>query len=224
MAEKQSMPPLGDYPFFEVLSALRKSIKLDLPEEAIYWLTVLLEYGGRQGPKTAARQLWVVACEDVDDPAIVQRAFAVFQMTGQVPETDALYFLTAAMCRAQKWWQTPEGQLVDHWWAKALGDLKRAPKPIPVYALDRHTRRGWERFRSGRGFDDRFSGTDVGRAKTLWLFTRHGRLHPDDQVGPEFRAFWEDRRELQAMGERGVDEPPEFPPPPCLLNEDGAAT
>lgn len=222
MAEKETAPPLGPYPYFEVLSALRKSIKLDQPEDAIYWLNVLLEYGGRQGSKSAARQLWIVAAEDIDDPSIVLRAFAVFEMTGQVTETDHLFFLVAAMCGARKWWESPEGQLVDHWWAKAIGDLKTNPKPIPTYALDRHTRRGWDRFRSGQGFDDRFSGTDVGRMKTLWLWTRHGRLHPDDQVGAEFRSFWEDRRELQAMGERGVDEPREFPPPPCLFDDEGA--
>jgi len=204
-----------------VLSALRKSIKLDQPEDAIYWLNVLLEFGGRTAPKTAARQLWIMAAEDIDDPAIVLRCFAVFEMTGQVAETDHLFFLVASMCTARKWWQTPEGQLVDHWWAKAIGDLKCDPKPIPAYALDKHTRRGWERFRSGLGFDDRFSGTDVGRMKTLWLWTRNGRLSAEDQVGREFFDFWENRRELQGLGDREVDEPRKNPPPPCLFDVDG---
>jgi hypothetical protein len=219
------VPPLGPYDQFEVLSAFRKSVKLDRPEEAIYWLTVLLEFGGKPATKTAAKQLWIMAAEDVDDPQIVLRAFAVHQMTGTVPETDHLYFLTAAMCKARKWWEWPDGQLVDHWWAKALGDLRRDPRPVPPYALDRHTRRGWQRMRSGQGFDDRFSGSEVGRMKTLWLYLRHGRLDPDAQVDEEaFRAFWQQRRDLSAMGPRDVDEPSEYPPPACLGDPDEEAT
>ncbi len=216
------VPNLGPYDSFEVLSAFRKSVKLDRPEEAIYWLTVLLEFGGKSAPKTAAKQLWIMAAEDVDDPALVLRAFAVYSMAGAVPETDHLYFLTAAMCKARKWWEWPDGQLVDFWWSKALGDLKRGPREIPSYALDRHTRRGWARHRSGLGFDDRFSGSDVGRMKTLWLYLRRGRLDPADQVDEDaFRAFWQQRRDLEGKsGTREADEPSEYPPPACLDDAD----
>jgi hypothetical protein len=217
MPTRERPPPLGSYDHFEVISALRKSIKLGLAEQAIYWLTVILEFGGKPARKIVAKQLWIVANEDVDDQRITLRAFAVHQMSGVVEETDDLYFLTAAMCSARKWWQHPDGQLVDYWWSKALGDLRRAPREIPTWALDRHTRRGWQRLRSGEGFDDRFSGSDVGRMKTLWLYLRHGRLHPDMHVDEEaFRAFWQQRRDLEARGPRDVDEPAEFPPPPCL--------
>ena len=82
------VPPLGPYDSFEVLSAFRKSVKLDRPEEAIYWLTILLEFGGKPAQKTAAKQLWIMAAEDVYDPQIVLRAFAVHQMAGTVQETD----------------------------------------------------------------------------------------------------------------------------------------
>jgi hypothetical protein len=184
---------------------------LDRPEDAVYWLHVLLEFGGRQAQRTAAKQLWVMAAEDIDDTQIVLRAYAVFQMAGHVPERDHLVFLVAAMCSARKWWEHPEGQLTDHWWAKAEGDLRDPTrrKPIPTYALDRHTRRGWERLRAGLGFDDRFSGTEVGRMKTLWLFTRRGRLAAEDEVDEAaFWEFWRDRRDLAALGPRDVDEPP----------------
>lgn len=211
--------PLGPYDRFEVLSALRKSIKLDDPEAAIYWLHVLLEHGGPSAQRTAARQLWIVAAEDVDDPAVVLRAFAVFQMVGKVPEPDHLFFLVAQMCSARKWWEHPDGHLVDHWWAKAVGALRSAPRQVPSHALDRHTRRGWQQLRAGLGFDDRFSGSDVGRAKTLWLFTRWGRLDSAYQVDAEqFRVFWQERRDLQASGPRDVDEPDEWPRPPCLVD------
>ena len=69
-------------------------------ENAIYWLNVLITHGGKSAQATAAKQLWIMAAEDVDDPAIVLRAFAVFQMAGRVPETDHLFFLTSRMCRA----------------------------------------------------------------------------------------------------------------------------
>lgn len=218
----RDMPPLGSYDVFEVISALRKSIKLDDPEQAFYWLTVWLEFGGKSAPKSVAKQLWIVANEDCDDPQITLRSFAVYSMTSVVSETDALYFLTAAMCKARKWWTHPDGQLVDHWWSKALGDLKCEPREIPSYALDRHTRRGWARHRSGLGFDDRFSGSDVGRMKTLWLYLRHGRLDPTDQVDDDaFRAFWQQRRDLEGKtGTREADEPSEYPPPACLDDPD----
>lgn len=216
------VPDLGSYPYFEVISAFRKSIKIDDPEQAFYWLTVLLEFGGKSAPKSAAKQLWIVANEDCDDPQITLRAFAVYSMASVVSETDALYFLTAAMCRARKWWAWPDGQLVDFWWSKALGDLKREPREIPSYALDRHCRRGWQRYRSGLGFDDRFSGSDVGRMKTLWLYLRHGRLDPADQVDEAaFRVFWQQRRDLEGKtGTREADEPSEYPPPACLDDPD----
>jgi len=203
-------PPLGPYDFHEVLSALRKEIKLGRTEDAIYWLNVLLTQGGAAGPATAARQLWIMAAEDVNDPGIVFRAFAVFQMIKVARETDHLYFLTHAMCRAPKWWETDDGREVDRLWSKAVGDL-RVPernKPVPSYALDRHTRLGWKIFRATGEFDDRYSGTDLGRAKTGYLFERDGRLDPD-LPGPsserEFLEAWRARRELEATPSRDLE-------------------
>jgi hypothetical protein len=199
MASRTTPPPLGPYDHFEVLSALRKSVKLADTEAAIYWLNVLLTHGGRSGPTTAAKQLWIMAAEDVDDPQIVLRAFAVVTMAGKVPETDHLVYLTAAMCSARKWWETADGREVDRLWSKAIGDLKRQPREVPTYALDRHTRRGWDRFRAGLGFDDRFSGTEIGRAKTTYLYTRDGSLSPDAQIDDGFWPVWRERRALEGM-------------------------
>jgi hypothetical protein len=90
-----------------------------------------------------------------------------------------LFFLTAAMCKARKWWEHEEGREVDRLWSQAIGDLKvpERRREIPPYALDRHTRRGWELRRAGQHFDDRFSGTDMGRLKTSYLFERDGEGH-----------------------------------------------
>lgn len=203
-------PRLGPYPLHEVLSALRKSIKLGDVENAVYWLTVVLEYGGTSARKMAAKQLWIMAAEDVDDEAVVLRAHAVYQMAAVVPETDHLYFLTARMCRARKWWEHQQGREVDRLWSKALGDLRRGPKPVPSYALDRHTRRGWAIKRRTGHFDDRFSGTDLGRAKTAYLFQRDGRLDPDADIDAGFWPVWRERRALEGLDEEPLldgDEP-----------------
>lgn len=198
---------LGDYDGFEVVSALRKSIKLGDVEQAIYWLHVVLEHGGNGAQATAARQLWIVAAEDVDDPVVVLRSAAVLQMVGKVAETDHLFFLAAQMCRARKWWSTPEGRETERAWSRAVGDLRdpERRRPIPVWALDRHTRGGWERERAGIGMDDRFSGDDRGRAKTRFLFERDGRLDPDAEIDESFWPQWRDQqaREGQYVAEDG---------------------
>ncbi len=79
----------------------------------MYWLNVILTHGDKAGPKTAATQLWIMAAEDIDDPAMVLRCFAVYSMIAKVGETDHLYFLVAEMCKARKWWETEEGRAVD---------------------------------------------------------------------------------------------------------------
>ena len=65
---------LGSYDYYEVLSAFRKEIVLGRTEDAIFWLTVLLTYS-ESGAKTAAKQLWVIASEVVDDDMCVLRSF-----------------------------------------------------------------------------------------------------------------------------------------------------
>jgi hypothetical protein len=201
-------PGFGAYEHYEVISAFRKEVKLGRLENAIYWLSVMLEHGDKSTPRMVARQLWIMAAEDVNDAGIVLRAAAVYQMADVAPETDHLYYLTAAMCRAEKWWQTEEGREVDEMWSKALGDLKADPKPIPGYALDRHTSGGWAIKRSGGQWDDRFSGTDIGRAKTSYLYQRDGVLRPDLALDEGFEEFWAERQRLEAG------------PGQCLADED----
>jgi replication-associated recombination protein RarA len=193
---------LGQYDFYEVLSALRKEIVLGRTEDAIYWLTVLLTHSD-SGAKMAAKQLWIVASEVVDDDACVMRAFAVYQMAGKVSETDHLYYLTAKMCRSPKWFETADGASVDYLWSKSLGDLKKNPKAIPSYARDEHTSYGARAKKMGRPIDNRFSGHDYGRQQTKFMYDHYGRLSPDDQVPQAFYAYWEQYKEL--LGEQ--DEP-----------------
>lgn len=197
------LPKLGQYDFFETISALRKEIKLGCTENAIYWLNVLLTYS-ESGAKTAAKQLWIISSEDIDDQSVVMRAFAVYQMVSKVSETDHLFFLVAQMCKARKWFEHPDGVMVDYLWAKAIGDLKNHPKPIPSYALDSHTAKGALAKKQGKIIDDRFSGTDYGRQQTKHLYERDGSLSPDKYPDQEFFTQWELFKDL--MG--GIEDEP----------------
>lgn len=200
MAEKGEGPKLGPYSLHEVLSSLRKTIKLNDLEQAIYWTHVCLTFGGRGGARMICKQLWIMAAEDIDDTGMVIRIASVWQMLDIVPETDHVFFLVGEMCRAQKWWETPHGRAVDEAWAKAIGDLKRAPREIPGYALDRHTRRGWELKKQGVPFDDRFSGTEIGRMKTRYLYEKYGEISAEYAIDEGFWEFWNRRKELMAEG------------------------
>lgn len=195
-------PKLNQYDYYEVVSALRKCIKLGMVEDAIYWANVTLT-GSPSGQKIVAKQLWIMAAEDIYDEAVVLRAFAVYQMAGKVDETDHIFFLVARMARAPKWWEEPLGVEVDYLWSKAVGDLKKRPKEIPPFALDLHTAKGAIAKKHGRAYDDRFSGTDEGRQKTKYLWDRDGRLDPDAYPDEQYWVYWEQYREL--LGEQ--DEP-----------------
>lgn len=199
-------PKLGHYDYYEVISALRKCIKLGQVEDSIYWANVVLSCH-ESGARIVAKQLWIMAAEDIFDEAVVLRAFAVYQMAGKVKETDHIFFLVARMCRAEKWWESPLGSEVDYLWAKATGDLKTRPKEIPSFALDTHTAKGAIAKRRGYAIDDRFSGTDAGRQKTKYLFDRDGKLDPDEYPDEQFWVYWEQYKEL--LGEQ--DEPAASP-------------
>ena len=127
----------------------KRSCSPDL-DGAIYWSNVILTHGGKGSKRLLARQCWIIAAEVVDDPLAVVRAHAVFQMADQVAETDHLMHLVAILCDSVKWWESRRGRAVEDAWNRAIGDLKdpERRREVPSYALDRHTRRGWEQFRS----------------------------------------------------------------------------
>jgi hypothetical protein len=165
----------------------------------------------------------------VDDPVVAMRAYAVHQMAGVVPETDHLFYLVAQMCRARKWWETEEGREVDRAWAAAIGDLKDPARrlEIPQYALDRHTPRGWDVKRDQGWWDDRFSGTDLGRQKTSHMFQRDGLIDSASRVecdrnGVADESFWEAWRARKRLQGEGLPEsPPDHEPERVSLFDEG---
>lgn len=219
---------LGGYDGREVLSAFRKSVVLADTEAAIYWANVVLTYGGQHGPRTLAKQCWIVAAEVVDDPAIVLRAGVVLQHAGAAPETDHLFYLVGAMCAAPKWWESEPGRAVDESWARAIGDLKDPARrrEIPEFALDRHTLRGWDVKRAQGWWDDRFSGTDLGRQKTAYMFQRDGFIDASSRVecdreGVEDHRFWSLWRERKHLQGDDYSPPPDHEPEPVSLFDEG---
>jgi hypothetical protein len=226
MTERQWM--LGGYDGREVLSAFRKEVVLGNPDGAIYWANVILTYGGQSAQRLLAKQCWIIAAEVVDDPVVVMRAYAVHQMAGVVPETDHAFYLVAHICRARKWWETDDGREVDRLWAKAIGDLKDPARrrEVPDYALDRHTRRGWDVKREQGWWDDRFSGTDLGRQKTAHMFVRDGLIDSTSRVecdrdGVADESFWQAWRERKRLQGEDYSPPPDHEPEPVSLFDEG---
>ena len=220
---------LGEYDGREVLSAFRKEVVLGNLDGAVYWANVVLTYGGQSAQRLLAKQCWIIASEVVDDPIVVLRAFAVHQMAGVVPETDHMFYLIGQMASSTKWFESDRGRDVDRAWSRAIGDLKDPARrhEIPPYALDRHTKRGWQVKAKTGWFDDRFSGTDLGRQKASYMFQRDGMIDSDSRVDCDregvadqgFWLWWMARKDLQ--GDYVPDSPPDHDPEPVSLFDEG---
>ena len=193
----RSYPDLGPYPNREVISALRKEIKLGRHEQALYWLTVMLELG--DGSKAhlgyIIRQLWIVSAEDLFDQGIVIQTAAVLANFGLAAETDHLYQLVYRMCDARKLHDTESGRRMNYLWGKAIGHLRRGDyRKIPSYAVDQHTYRGKVLIKRGYHVDQRFNGTDMGRISIAYMYLR------DKVVGPKSdwdEGFWAEFAEFK---------------------------
>lgn len=203
----RSYPNLGPYPNREVVSVLRKEIKLGRPEQAIYWLSVMLQMGsGSKGHLSyIARQLWIVAAEDLFDQQIVLQAFAVNQMIGLASETDHLYQLVYRMATTpNKLHTTDGGREMDWLWGKAIGEIKRGRwRKMPSYAVDQHTYRGKILIRKDVHVDQRFNGTDFGRQSTQYLWARDGEeMGPRSDWDGGWWQHWKRVKEMFGMGLR----------------------
>ena len=137
---QQSFPwaTVGGYAFYEVLSALQKSIRRGLEEDALFWATELYLSGYEV---QAWNRLCVIASEDVgiaySDVFMcvreLYRAWTEIKTTGEAK----LHFIHAVL----KLVRSPKSRIVDH----ALIIFFEGPrekKSIPDWALDIHTSRG----------------------------------------------------------------------------------
>ena len=149
--EKTTFPwaTVGGYDFYEVLSALQKTIRRGLREEALFWASELYLSGYEIH---AWRRLLVIASEDVGsaDPMIFVQVRALWDTWSErKKEGDAkLYFIDAVLrlVNATKSRITDSATIV-------FFEGDRLRPDIPDYALDVHTGRGRDK---GRGYQHFF--------------------------------------------------------------------
>lgn len=151
MGDKVIFPWLtkGGYDFYEVLSALQKTIRRGDKEAALYWSTELYlsEYEAH-----AWKRLLIIATEDVGmaDPMIFVQIRALYDSwLERKKESDAKLFFIDAVLRlvnATKWRGTDSALIV-------FFEGERSHRDIPDYALDVHTNAGR---RLGRGYEHFF--------------------------------------------------------------------
>lgn len=145
------------YDLGEVASAMQKSIRRGLEEDALYWVVELYNSGFSE---YAWKRLQIITSEDVGlaEPYMVSEIEALYQMfLRQAKKTKAsedknaperLYLVHAVMklCRAKK------SRAVDWALIHFFGNHPYQRKEIPDYALDKHNgrgkrlKRGWKHF------------------------------------------------------------------------------
>jgi len=136
------------YPFDEVTSALQKSIRRGLEEEAMFWAAEL----ETRYQDYLWKRLQVISVEDIGiaDPQVVLYVAEMRRIYQEIrkeydkePKKKSRSFRMAlgnailAMCRAKKSRIGDEFQIVIYGRREAGWKL-----PVPDYALDRHTSRG----------------------------------------------------------------------------------
>lgn len=148
-------PTTNGYDFGEVASALQKSLRRGLEEDALYW-AVELDLSGYG--EYVWKRLRVVCSEDIGIaepllPAVIQSLYTTWaeirkktKGTSQTSERLMLVHAILLLSRAQK------SRLVDH--ANIFFYRMTERREIPDWALDKHTGRGK---RMGRGFDHFFT-------------------------------------------------------------------
>lgn len=150
----------GGYKVGEVASAMQKCIRRGLAEDALFWATELDLT--RTGPDCTGfgeyvwKRLKIIASEDVGlaDNSAAPTIQALYQHwleqrkkkdTRHAPER--LFMVHAVLYLAH----TVKNRMVDHALI-AMYEAPRSARPIPDFALDRHTvagrklRRGWKHF------------------------------------------------------------------------------
>jgi replication-associated recombination protein RarA len=139
----------------EASSALQKSIRRGLEEEALFWATELDKSGYGE---YVWKRLKIIASEDVGlawsaGPAVVHGLYHSWleqkkkKDEEHYPERLFLVHAVILLTRA------PKSRIVDHALC-CFYNNDEDKRPVPDYAFDKHTMRGW---RLGRGFEHFFN-------------------------------------------------------------------
>ena len=163
----------------DCVSALIKSMRLGKVEDAFYWLQVMQAC---ESWFHIAVTLTNFAWEDTVDPMAVLVADVGYRtlLATKGRNENVLFWLVECMCRATKFWETEEGRTRERLWWKVEDEIqeKGFTRPIPSWALDRHSWSGWKT----RKFDERFSGNREGRLAMCAMQERLGRLDPGEDA------------------------------------------
>jgi len=143
----------GGYRCGEVASALQKCIRRGLADDALFWATELdlAGYG-----EYVFKRLVIISCEDIGlaDPGAVVRVTALRDAwrdqrkkndTRHAPERLFLVQAVLDVARA------PKSRMVDHALI-VMYEGDRPARPVPDFALDKHTARGRAAKRSWKHF------------------------------------------------------------------------
>lgn len=151
----QAIKTVNGHPLPEVVSALQKSIRRGLEDDALYFATDMYLSGYAE---YAWKRLRIITSEDVgladlDMPVRIQALYALWveqrKKKDAHHEPERLFFVHAVLllARAPKN-RTVDDALVFHW-----GQHANIKRDIPEYAIDRHTARGKQ---LGRGVEHVF--------------------------------------------------------------------
>jgi len=173
--EKFQLITKKGYDFFEVASALQKSIRRGIVEDAGYWSTELYNSG-------YANYLWkrlqIICCEDIGlaEPSAPEKINALFQIWERLKKAKSgdqiLPIIQAViyLCQCEK------SRMID--WGKCYFKDKHdfENKEIPDYAIDMHTVKGKK---MGRGVKH--------------FFEEGSKLHPhpDNELEKYYREWCE---------------------------------
>jgi len=135
-------PTNGGYDVYEVMSALQKSIRRGIEEQALFWATEMFM---SQYVDMAWSRLLIIASEDVgiaDSNVVVQvktlhDLYAAHKKAKKEGGEDKLWFIHAVLILVR----APKTRTVDHALITYF-EGEREPVEIPDYALDVHTSTG----------------------------------------------------------------------------------
>ena len=144
MSYLQRITTVNGHPLAEVVSALQKSIRRGLLDDALYFATDMYQTGYAE---YAWKRLRIIASEDVGLanqylPATIQALYETWQSVlkkkdlYQAPER--LFFVHAVCLLAT----SPKNRMVDDALVHHFGSHEQLKRNIPDYALDRHTSKG----------------------------------------------------------------------------------
>ena len=190
-------PTPHGHDFGEAASALQKSIRRSLDDEAVYW-AAQLDLGGY--PHYVWRRLYVIASEDIGmaEPEAIVQVRALHSAWRELKENDKkgsqqanmrLFMAQAVMVLARARKSRLINDATQHW---NDGEDHHFRREVPDYALDMHTKRGRQLGRGLKHFFDESSrlvdpgtGEDVTRRDDEYERRVLERYHPDHEAPDE---------------------------------------